>query len=402
MKLSNLRIENGGGHSYLICSMEAKFTKVNSIWFSMPEAYEEWLTDDVYDAFLVASLYPAMYYNEGIEIDGNVSEKLYFNTAKYVQSVIKSYRPNMNYVNISVKGFAKCKKIRQDGVGTGFSAGIDSFVTLYDHYVKESNPDFKITSFFFFNVGSHGGGGTIARERFHKRFEYLKSFPQKLGLPYVPVDSNLFDFYIKEWEYDAGVFCRACAILVLEKAFSLYYLSSTHAYSEIMRNLFDLEHSDLAALGDYYINPMLSTESIDIVTDGAQYTRTEKTARIIDYPPVKEYLNVCVNSLDDYVTAKNCSECPKCMRTLIAIESLGKLDDFRSVFDINLYKKHSFRYKCELRLGYNKDIFYKDNVDFAVAHGNHIPSYAIAWLRLFPSRAKGKLKRIIKRIIGRK
>ena len=56
MKLSNLRIERKEGYSYLICDMNAKFTTVNSIWFSVPTIFEKYLTDDVYDAFMVATI----------------------------------------------------------------------------------------------------------------------------------------------------------------------------------------------------------------------------------------------------------------------------------------------------------------------------------------------------------
>lgn len=65
MKISNLRIEKKDGFSYLTVDINTKFTPPtsNKLWFSVPSEYEDWLTDDVYDAFLVAALYPAMYYN---------------------------------------------------------------------------------------------------------------------------------------------------------------------------------------------------------------------------------------------------------------------------------------------------------------------------------------------------
>ena len=64
MKISNLRIERRDGHSYLTVDISTQFTlpQYNKLWFSVPSKYEDWLTDDVYDAFLVAVLYPAMYY----------------------------------------------------------------------------------------------------------------------------------------------------------------------------------------------------------------------------------------------------------------------------------------------------------------------------------------------------
>ena len=79
MKIYNLRIERKEGMSYLICDMEAKFTDVKTVWYSVHQEYEDWLNTDVYDSFLIAALYPAMYYKEDIVIEGNVSERLFFN-----------------------------------------------------------------------------------------------------------------------------------------------------------------------------------------------------------------------------------------------------------------------------------------------------------------------------------
>lgn len=77
MKIYNLRIERKEGMSYLICDMEAKFTDVKTVWYSVHPEYEDWLNTDVYDSFLIAALYPAMYYKEDIVIEGNVSERLF-------------------------------------------------------------------------------------------------------------------------------------------------------------------------------------------------------------------------------------------------------------------------------------------------------------------------------------
>ena len=55
MKISNLRIEGRDGYSYLTVDIETRFTPPHctKFWFSVTSSYEDWLTDDVYDAFLV-------------------------------------------------------------------------------------------------------------------------------------------------------------------------------------------------------------------------------------------------------------------------------------------------------------------------------------------------------------
>ncbi|MEE1177890.1 MAG: hypothetical protein U0K71_12865, partial [Paludibacteraceae bacterium] len=144
MKISNLRIERDDVFSYLTVDVECEYTTNNKLWFSVPKEFDDYLTDDVYDTFMVAALYPAMYYHENIEIEGCVSPRLHFNMTRYIQNVVKSYREEMTYVDIKVSGHKTARQIRK-GVGTGFSAGVDSFATFVDHYVNETNPDYKIS-----------------------------------------------------------------------------------------------------------------------------------------------------------------------------------------------------------------------------------------------------------------
>lgn len=398
MKIYNLRIERKEGMSYLICNMEAKFTDVKTVWYSVHQEYEDWLNTDVYDSFLIAALYPAMFYKEDIIIEGNVSERLLFNVKNYVQDIIRAFHPEFRKANVKVQGFSNPQQIAKN-VGTGFSAGVDSFSTIYDHLERETDENYKISSLFFFNVGSHGGGGEIARQRFLKRFNYLKSFPESKGLPYIGVDSNLFDFYLKPWEYQAGAFLRASAILLFQRKVSKYFASGSNSYWELMYFPFSkrTEYMEVTFY-DVYVNTLLSTECTEIIDDGNQYSRTQKTELIADYPPAHQYLNVCVDHADDYLSAQNCSICSKCLRTLITLESLNKLEAFSKVFDIEKYKKISYKYKCECRLLYDTDEYAKDNVDFAIAHGNPIPSYAEARLYLLPSHAKHFAGRVLRKM----
>ncbi len=398
MRLSNLRIERRDGMSFLTCDMEAKFTDVKKVWYSVHQEHEDWLNIDVYDSFLIAALYPAMYYNEEITVNGNVSERLYFNIKNYVQDIIRAFHPEFRKTKVTVLGYSNPKQEAKN-VGTGFSAGVDSFSTIYDHFERECDDNYKISSLFFFNVGSHGGGGEIARQRFLNRYNYLKSFPESKGLPYIGVDSNLFDFYLKPWEYQVGAFLRASAVLLFQRKVSKYFASGSNSYWELMYFPFSkrTEYMEVTFY-DVYVNSLLSTECTEIIDDGNQYNRTQKTELIANYPPAQQYLNVCVDHNDDYLSAQNCSICPKCLRTLITLESLNMLETFSKVFDIAKYKKVSYRYKCECRLSYKKDEYAKDNVDFAIAHGNRIPSYAEAWLYMLPRRVKHFASRVVRKL----
>jgi hypothetical protein len=80
------------------------------------------------------------------------------------------------------------------------------------------------------------------------------------------------------------------------------------------------------------LDPLLSTEALEIVHDGADATRAQKTAAIGDWPPTFGRLRVC-GSLP------NCCRCEKCVRTMITLDLLGLLGRQTS-FPLPLGRSH--------------------------------------------------------------
>ena len=87
---------------------------------------------------------------------------------------------------------------------------------------------------------------------------------------------------------------------------------NTYTYGEMI----DLARDRvfLEEFADPYIMPLLSPENLEIVCDGAQYKRSEKTQRIVNNKLAQTHLNVCVNSSNEHVSATNCGICTKCLR----------------------------------------------------------------------------------------
>lgn len=401
IKISGLRLEKADGKSFLAADIQSDFCKnEKKIWFNVDGLYEEYLTLDVYDAFLVAALFPAMYYGENIEIKGCVSKRLYKNIMSDVQKIIQIAYPQMKMVDIKVEGFKKATKIDENIIGTGFSGGIDSFATIYDRFERENDPEYRLNTLFFFNLGQNGKYDD-ARTMVHVQnlYRHEKGFADEKRMKFVLMDSNLFAFYRPEWEYNAGVLCRVVGVLVFERCVSKYYISSSYSYSSIINVGTYQRTSLLTGLTDPYILPLLSTEGTELIVDGEQYTRTEKTELIASYEPVLKYLNVCVNGDRGDTNAENCSICDKCLRTLFALDVLNVLPNYTTVFNLEKYKQVAFKYKCKQVLLYHKNPFAKDNVDFARSHNHQLPNYFIAWLTLFPENTILQLKILILKIL---
>ena len=385
MRVSNLRLEHnvpfkyGKLQSRIICDLDANFTNVKEFWFSVEERNSNWLTPDVYDAFLVALRYPAMCYGEDVIVEGNVTKNIYHNLVHYVNGLVKAYEPSFHDIQIKVNGFAKAKKAEVLHVGTGFSGGVDSFSTLYDNYLHSNDLDYKVDTLFFFHVGQYGNTNNSATwYRAANRFGITKQFASEINVDAIMMNTNMFDFYLPYWEYDAGVLCRLASVLVFQKSLKRYYISGSNSYKEFASMNLLAHHVDMAEMSDPIIMPLLSPDGLEIVCDGSQYSRTQKTLHIANWNLAQKYLNVCVNTSDSHIEAKNCGKCSKCLRTMMALYSADKLNDFGSVFDIREWYKHKTHYIAEQIVRYNYDNFAQDNVNFARTNGKKLPNIVIA------------------------
>lgn len=343
IELSNIRVENKNGNNSLVCDLKSDIFSEKTMWFSAPEKYEDIFSYEVYDAFFVTILYPAMYYREDIVIHGTVSKKLFKNINTYVKKVLLAFSNELLDIKISIDGYGIVSKTKSL-IGTGFSAGVDSFATFVEHYVNEIDVEYKINALFFFNVGSHGlYSKKSTAERFHNRYVADSVFPKSIDIPFIPVDSNIHAFHEK-WGHQRTVSITLVAgILSVQKIICKYYISSTNSYKELPEQINKASNFDLAEFAVPYLLPLLSPDGLEIIPDGEQYFRTEKTQLIADYEPARKFLNVCVKSNEEYTTAKNCSCCSKCLRTLMALDNMDRLNDFSDVFNLSVYRQHSYR-----------------------------------------------------------
>lgn len=397
-ELSNIRVEKKDCRSFVVSDFRSNKFGDDTIWFSVPEKYESFLNTTSYNAFFVALIYPAMMLGEDICINGKVSKKLFFSIKNYVKPFIKMYSPETVDVNITVSELESSCFENNDHVGTGYSGGVDSLCTIYDHYELEEVEDYKIDTLLFFNTGSHGVfSNKNTLNKFRTRYEYLTKYA---FLPFIPLDSNIHKFleFLPSSHIRTVSFTNASGVLALEKGINKYYVASSNSYYEAIKyGINDLNFCTEDF--DSILLPLLSTESISIIADGQQYTRSQKTERIVNYELARKSLNVCIN--DKISDEKNCSKCSKCLRTLFTLESMDSLDNFSEVFDLKVYKKNSFKYKCEQRVMYRKNEFAKDNIDFAKLHKKHIPNIIIATIVTLPSRTIFRIKRIMLKVMGK-
>ena len=379
-RLSNLKKFIKDGWCYLSCDfsvtgIENPFEE-KTMWVAVEEENADMLADNVYDPFVLLPVYLGMHYKQDVHIDGNISPRLYHNTRHYLMNIFDRFSDYTSPIRFTVDGFDTVEQV-DSLIGTGISCGVDCCMTIRDNYINENNPDFRINSLFFFNCGAHG---RFESETSHKKFRNRAALNQagadELGLPVYLVDSNLHAFHRKVGENPIGYLSIYSCALSLQRYVKRYYSSSNYSYDEIARFSKLSRDSDIAEYSESYMLHLISTENFELVSDGCQYTRGEKTEQISDWDFAQRHLNVCV--ANEIEAACNCSRCRKCAWALLPLEAIGKLDQFKDVFDLEVWRKNSFRWKCWFVATYKKKEMSASLVDYVRGRGMRLPPKCVA------------------------
>ena len=343
MKLSMPQfIQDGRQVTYQVSIESSTGNRV--LHYSLDKTYADLLLPNSSDAFLVALLIPAMAIGEDIHLEGMISEKLLYNLSGPLQKILCDTIPSLHQIKIFPENIYSNTGERPRGVATGFSAGIDSYCLLADHYYSKNVLEgFKITHLLFNNVGSGAGIAQLNQ----KRYKRLLPIAKHLGLPFVWIDSNLHALYNdfkKEirFEKTRGIFQQTHTLrntsvaLLLQGGIGRYMYASGVKYTDtFIGPHYDTAYSDPTTL------PLLSTETLDAFSVGGQYSRVEKTLRVAEITDSYKTLDVCVNDNNSYT---NCAKCPKCLRTLATLDIAGYLDRYSDSFDLNVYKEQKDSY----------------------------------------------------------
>ena len=355
--------------------------EVYTLWYRLCNRYTDFVTQ-LLDPAVVALIIPAMAARENITLSGSISERLLYYLSGPYQSVLMSIIPSLDRIEIIPDDIVRPME-KAPGVLTGFSGGIDSFCVLADHYFAANVlKGFRITHLSFNNVGSHGKG---AQALFRKRYERLVPAAERIGLPFISIDSNLDMFYrmFDNLNFQMTHTPRNASVaLLLQGGVGRYLYASAFSFEHVhLRQANAMGYSDLVTL------PMLSTDATDVFSVGSQYSRVEKTMHVAAIPDSYDSLDICVNDKG----GGNCSVCSKCMRTLLTLEIGEVLDKYNGVFDIDAY----FGKRCEYIQSVLKsnDPLLIEIVNFAEDRRVQLAEYSKPW-RDFPQVCRRLVTRI--------
>jgi len=319
---------------------------VEILWYKIPEKFKEYIVTENLDAFLIGILFLGLKTGQDIKLEGPVSARLYYTLNHYLIPVLCLANPKWKKIKLFEDGLNDTDLNIAKVAGTGLSCGVDSLATYYDHINDEGA--YKIKYFTYFNVGSHGDlGGEFSRNIYLKRLKKIKGFGAKVNKEVIEIDSNLSEILLLNFQETHTLRSISC-VLLLQKLFKTFYYASSVKFDNFKLDKIRIAEYDLLTL------QMLSTESVQFFSSATQFSRTEKIEIIAKQPDTYPFLDVCVNPelAEDTI---NCSECHKCVRTILTLDALGYLENFSRVFDIVKFSDAKNKHLGQLLFKRNKE-----------------------------------------------
>jgi hypothetical protein len=197
-----------------------------------------------------------------------------------------------------------------DAIGLFYSGGIDSTFTLM--WLKAAFPGRPIVAISLCHTPD-ARPDPVQVAYYRNRRDVLAR--EGINLVYVATDVMSFNARLADlWGPLAHGGALAAVGHLLSKNVASLFLSASHDYSEIL------------PWGSHpLLDPLYSSSRLRIVHFGSERTRFEKTTALARSAYALSGLAVCGRGVQAGAKV-NCSRCPKCMRTMAAIDLCGARD----------------------------------------------------------------------------
>ena len=297
------------------------------------------------DWILLSLLMLAMNAGRDLRIEGHVSPLLLHAARGDIQHILRKFDPRLSLIQVEADLCLQQPPARDRlRIGSGFSAGIDSFAAVGSFATSGLAPALAVTDVFAFNVGAIGGGlGANVRKAFDLIFDRAKEFAALTGATAHSVDSNLQVFYTGKpgMEFPRTHTLRNMAAASLfQSEIDCYLYASSVSYNEI-----DLVAPKTLGNFDPILLPLLAPTGMRFLSANAGIGRIQKTREVSDNKLARRMLDVCVAPAGvrgrGIQSRRNCSQCWKCFRTMMTLDALGQLEQFAQVFDIDYYRERT-------------------------------------------------------------
>jgi len=280
-----------------------------TLWFEVPAAFADGLSARG-DPFLPILVLRAMQRPGPIVIEAEVSPEL-LASARRAAALLDSWGlppGRVRGAKLEIQAPLGVAAHRGPGVGAFFSGGVDSFYTVLKNLARYPETDSRALTHLVmlhgFDVREEDGA------LFERLSRPLQAAATALGKGFVPLRTNLRELFgDDDFDFSHGVVLGGAGHALAGLVHTMY-IASSYPYSE------------LRPWGSHpNLDPLWSSERLDIVHDGSERSRPEKLALIAQSSMALRALRVCWMQRDAY----NCGKCEKCVRTMLGLAVHGVL-----------------------------------------------------------------------------
>lgn len=368
----------------------------DTVWFRFPESYRDYVNTRS-DALLASLITTAQLLGEDVVVEGTVSRRLAYGIGQYLLIFHQWYPRKCRMVRVTYGELTGAPGDRAGhAVGGTFSGGVDSFYSVWQHKPgSEAVPGMELTHCLLVNGFNWDVDLDLAGE-FRRVVGVYEPLLRRWGIELVTARHNAQTFLEaaqkvsgKPPSLETGVIAP---VLALGNLFSKFYLpgGGTYRYEE------NTPHS---------WHPLtltqLSTEETELLFDGGDATRAEKTCVLAEWEETYSTLRVCWRPTvfnEETGLIENCCRCPKCLRTMITLDLAGKLHEYKT-FPRPLDRR---RMRASHHVSLDEKIFYYDMLRLAKKKGRADMIRDLRYAR-HKSRLEAFVRgRILRRPVARK
>lgn len=277
------------------------------LWYRIPPECGGDVSESC-DPFVIAVVFLAMGKAVPVYAHGSVSPSLLSNLEEFM-SAWRSWRPT-RYQSVCIGADIE----REQAVSScdrraisAFSGGVDSCFTAYRHAKRSCGRRRQnlhaCMMVHGFDIPIHDGAS------FEQAFTRSKKITDSLGLELVSIVTNFRSIIELPWldVFGAGI---ASCLHLLSNTYSVGIIPSSYTYRT----------ATFPYGSNAITDPLLSSDALQVLYDGAAVNRFEKVREMLDWPEATENLRVC---WEGPMTGRNCCQCEKCIRNILIFRALG-------------------------------------------------------------------------------
>lgn len=286
------------------------------LFYEVDAAHAAPMTPDP-NAFLVAAILTAWNHGERrIRIDGALCPMLVDQIRAPLQTLAAWY-PELGPPPVVEAAGLETRPATGDRAISLLSCGIDSLATLRANrlWFRPDHP-LAIRACLLVDLVSQEAKDGVSANPDAGKIDAARRVCDDAGAAVVLLRTNLWSLCGDGWFF-------------AKSSFGAVFVSAAHCLSDAFRHAYiassiDAQHPCVPIGSSPLTDPYYSSGHLQVHHHGTYMPRLERTALVADWPVALDNIRVCVH---DARGTGNCGTCEKCIRTMLMLVALGRLED---------------------------------------------------------------------------